>query len=108
RLEGAMWKKKSIFWELPYWRSLEVRHAIDVMHLTKNLCVNVLGFMGCYGNPKDTNEAREGLKEFHKIARVPREGDDETDPEEDDDDVDYYGPASYTLTKKDKEMCLIA
>ena len=54
---APMWKKKSIFWELPYWRSLEVRHAIDVMHLTKNLCVNVLGLMGCYGNPKDTNEA---------------------------------------------------
>ena len=31
-----MWKKKSIFWELPYWEVLDVRHAIDVMHLTKN------------------------------------------------------------------------
>jgi len=32
---APMWKKKSIFWELPYWHVLEVRHAIDVMHLTK-------------------------------------------------------------------------
>ena len=32
--------------ELPYWQVLEVRNAIDVMHLTKNLCVNLLGFMG--------------------------------------------------------------
>jgi len=31
---APMWKKKSIFWELPYWHVLEVRHAIDVMHLT--------------------------------------------------------------------------
>ena len=45
-----MWKK-SIFWELPYWLVLEVRHAIDVMHLTKNLCVNLLGFMGVYEKP---------------------------------------------------------
>ncbi|XP_044961487.1 uncharacterized protein LOC123412599, partial [Hordeum vulgare subsp. vulgare] len=34
----AMWKKKSIFWELPYWKFLEVRSAIDVMHVTKNIC----------------------------------------------------------------------
>jgi len=32
---APMWKKKSIFWELPYWHVLEVRHSIDVMHLTK-------------------------------------------------------------------------
>ncbi|XP_015646507.2 uncharacterized protein [Oryza sativa Japonica Group] len=25
----AMWKKNSIFWELPYWEFLDVRHAID-------------------------------------------------------------------------------
>jgi hypothetical protein len=55
-----MWKK-SIFWELPYWLVLEVRHAIDVMHLTKNLCVNLLRFMGVYGKPKDSLEARQDL-----------------------------------------------
>src|SRR6185503_9635770 len=55
---APMWKKQSIFWELPYWKVLEVRHAIDVMHLTKNLCVNLLGFLGVYGKPKDTLEAR--------------------------------------------------
>ena len=41
---------------------LEVRNAIDVMHLTKNLCVNLLGFMGVYGKPKDSLEARQDLK----------------------------------------------
>ena len=35
----ALWKNKSIFWELPYWKILKVRSAIDVMHVTKNLCV---------------------------------------------------------------------
>jgi hypothetical protein len=50
-------KKKSIFWELPYWQVLAVCSAIDVMHLTKNLCVNLLGLMGVYGKPKDTLEA---------------------------------------------------
>ena len=55
---APMWKKKSIFWELPYWEVLDVRHAIDVMHLTKNLCVNLLDFLGVYGKAKDTLEAR--------------------------------------------------
>ena len=35
---APMWKKKSIFWELPYWEVLDIRHAIDVMHLKKSLC----------------------------------------------------------------------
>ena len=51
---APMWKKKSILWELPYWEVLEVRNVIDVMHLTKNLCVNLLGFLGTYGQAKDT------------------------------------------------------
>jgi hypothetical protein len=56
---APMWKKKSIFWELEYWKFLEVRSAIDVMHMTKNLCVNLLGFLGLYGKTKDTPKARE-------------------------------------------------
>ena len=59
---APMWKKKSIFLELPYWQVLEVRSAIDVIHLTKNLFVNLLGFMGVYGKPKDTLEARQDLR----------------------------------------------
>ena len=49
-----MWKKKSIFRDLPYWKHLEVRSAIDVTHLTKNLCVNLLGFLGVYGKTRYT------------------------------------------------------
>src|SRR3954463_14501639 len=52
-----MWKKKSIFWDLPYRKELEVRSSIDVMHVTKNLCVNLLGFLGVYGKIKDTPAA---------------------------------------------------
>jgi hypothetical protein len=55
---APMWKKKSIFWDLSYWEFLDVRSVIDVMHVTKNLCVNLLGFLGVYGKTKDTKEAR--------------------------------------------------
>jgi hypothetical protein len=37
-----MWKKKSNFWELPYWKDLDVRHSIDVMHIEKNVCESLL------------------------------------------------------------------
>jgi hypothetical protein len=56
---ATMWKKKSLFWEVEYWKDLEVRSSIDVMHVMKNLCVNLLGFLGVYGKTKDTPEVRE-------------------------------------------------
>ena len=87
---APMWKKKSIFWELPYWKVLEFRSAIDVMHPTKNLCVNILGFLGLYGKSKDTLEARED-QQRHK----GREG---MHPDQ------FEGPASYALTKQEKEI----
>ena len=54
---APMWKNKSIFWDLPNWKELEVCSSIDVMHVTKNLCVNLLGFLGVYGKTKDTPKA---------------------------------------------------
>ena len=33
--------------------------GVTVMHVTKNLCVNLLGFLGVYGKTKDTPEARQ-------------------------------------------------
>ncbi|CAN1161920.1 hypothetical protein LINPERHAP2_LOCUS24198 [Linum perenne] len=36
------WKKKSIFFELPYWEFILLRHNLDVMHIEKNVCDNIL------------------------------------------------------------------
>lgn len=92
---APMWKKKSIFWELPYWQVLEVRNAIDVMHLTKNLCVNLLGFMDVYGKSKDSLEARQDLQRMKER--------DNLHPEKTDDGRHYLRPASFTLSKEEKE-----
>jgi hypothetical protein len=92
---ALMWKKKSIFWELPYWKDLEVCHSIDVMHLTKNLCVNLLGFMGVFGKPNDTLEAREDFKRMKER--------DNLHPEKTNDGRHYLRPASYTLSNEEKE-----
>ena len=55
------------------------------MHLTKNVCVNLLGFMGAYGMTKDTSEAREDMQNLT------------------DDGREHLGPASYALTKEEKD-----
>nr|XP_004492197.1 uncharacterized protein LOC101504131 [Cicer arietinum] len=36
--EKNIWKKKYVFFDLPYWSSLDVRHCLDVMHVEKNVC----------------------------------------------------------------------
>jgi hypothetical protein len=33
------------FWELLYWKDLDVRHSIDVMHVKKNVCESLLGIL---------------------------------------------------------------
>jgi hypothetical protein len=40
--EDDMWKKQSIFWELPYWKDLDVCHSIDVMLVEKNMRESLL------------------------------------------------------------------
>ena len=35
------WKKRSIFWDLPYWSSNMIRHNLDVIHIEKNFFDNV-------------------------------------------------------------------
>ncbi|XP_062005957.1 uncharacterized protein LOC133723145 [Rosa rugosa] len=37
------WKKKSIFFELEYWKFLPVRHILDVMHIENNVCDSIIG-----------------------------------------------------------------
>ena len=90
---APMWKKKSIFWDLPYWKDLEVLSAIDVMHVMKNLCVILLGFLAVYGKTKDTPEAREDQQHMHRKDGI------------------HQGQASYALTKEEKEIlfeCLVS
>ena len=89
---APMWKKKSIFCELEYWKVHDVRSAIDVMHMTKNICVNILGFLGLYGKSKDTPEARED-QQCHKGRDGMHAG-------------QFEGLASYALTKEEKEIFL--
>jgi hypothetical protein len=56
--EGDMWKKQSIFWELLYWKDLDVCHSIDVMHVEKNVCEILLGtLLNMGGKTRDHGHA---------------------------------------------------
>jgi hypothetical protein len=63
--EDDMWKKQSIFWELPYWKDLDVRHLIDVMHIEKNMCESLLKTLLNMGKKtRDHGHARVVLKKM--------------------------------------------
>jgi hypothetical protein len=60
-----MFKKKSIFWDLPYWRLLDVCHALDGMHITKNVTESLLStLMEAKGKGKHSHNTRLDLKEL--------------------------------------------
>ncbi|XP_071712201.1 uncharacterized protein [Rutidosis leptorrhynchoides] len=59
----GIWKKKSIFWKLPYWKHLRVRHCIDVMHIEKNVCESLIGLLlNILGKTKDGIKVRRDME----------------------------------------------
>ena len=38
-----IWNKKSFFFQLEYWKHLVLRQNLDVMHIEKNVCNNIIG-----------------------------------------------------------------
>ncbi|KAH7858626.1 hypothetical protein Vadar_025992 [Vaccinium darrowii] len=71
------WGKKNIFFDLPYWETLNLRHCLDVMHIGKNICDILVGtIMGTDRKNKDTEKAHEDLedqgvrKELHQKRRA--------------------------------------
>jgi hypothetical protein len=66
--EDDMWKKKSIFWELPYWKDLDVRHSIDVMYIKKNVCESLTGtLLNMNEKTMDHEHARADLKKWELV-----------------------------------------
>jgi hypothetical protein len=96
---GGMWKKRSILWELPYWKHLEVRHCIDVMHVEKNVCESLVGLLlNIPGKTKDGLNARLDLVDL-KIRP-------ELAPEPSEKGRTRLPPACYNLKKAERtELC---
>ncbi|XP_061995063.1 uncharacterized protein LOC133712962 [Rosa rugosa] len=92
------WKKSSLFFQLPYWKTLLLRHNLDVMHIEKNIFDNVIGtIMNIDGKTKDSLNARLDLQAMDiRKAYWPREEDGKL----------VYDPAPFELSAVDiKAIC---
>ena len=59
----GVWKRRSVFWDFPYWKILDTPHCLDVMHITKNVCESLLGtLLNMPDRTKDGPKARQDLK----------------------------------------------
>jgi hypothetical protein len=90
------WKKKSIFYDLPYWKTHYVRHCLDVMHIEKNVCESLIGtLLDDPNKSKDGIQSRLDLKEMN-IRSILH-------PEEGGGKKTKLPPAKYTLDRKEKK-----
>ena len=59
RKRALHWTKRSILFELPYWSRLLLCHKLDVMHIEKNICDNLVDtLLNIEGKTKGTTNAR--------------------------------------------------
>ncbi|CAN6676733.1 unnamed protein product [Malus baccata var. baccata] len=95
----SFWKKKSIFFELPYWEHNLIRHNLDVMHIEKNCCENIMcTILGVAKKTKDNLKARRDLEEMG--IRKPLH------PQQRGSNKAYLAPACFTMTKDNKDVFL--
>ncbi|XP_043694245.1 uncharacterized protein LOC122644951 [Telopea speciosissima] len=92
------WKKRSLFFELPYWKDNLLCHNLDVMHIEKNVCDNIIDtLLELKGRSKDKLEARLDLKDMNiRPSLHPQriEGSSKV----------IVPPASHTMSKVEKEQ----
>ncbi|XP_048611568.1 uncharacterized protein LOC125585897 [Brassica napus] len=93
--ELSRWKKRSIFFMLPYWEELPVRHNLDVMHVERNVAASLIAMLLHCGKSKDGLNARKDLellgirKDLHPQPRGKRT---------------YLPPAPWSLSSKEKKI----
>jgi hypothetical protein len=64
-IEGVPFKKQSIFFQyLPYWPDLDVPHAIDAMHMQKNVFESLMATL------MDTGKSKDGLKSQKDMVQL--------------------------------------
>ncbi|XP_042958047.1 uncharacterized protein LOC122293557 [Carya illinoinensis] len=82
-IEELNWTKSSIFFKLPYWVTLRLRHNLNVMHIEKNVFDNILcTLMNMPGKSKDNINSRRDLEifGFRKELHLKYEGERVTMP----------------------------
>lgn len=96
--DATCWEKKSIFFDLEYWKHLTVRHNLDVMHIEKNVYESIIGtLLNILGKTKDGVKIRNDL-----VAMSLR---NELAPQVNEKGT-YLPQTFYTLSKEEKiVMC---
>ncbi|XP_039118701.1 uncharacterized protein LOC120254719 [Dioscorea cayenensis subsp. rotundata] len=94
---AILWKKRSIFFELPYWEHNLLRHNLDLMHIEKNICENIVGtILNVDGKSKDNLKSRLDLVEMG-IRR-------ELHPEYLSNGNTRLPPASFSMSNAEKDL----
>ncbi|XP_050124129.1 uncharacterized protein LOC126601460 [Malus sylvestris] len=92
-----IWKKKSIFFDLSYWKKLCLRHNLGIMHIEKNVCEGIVGtLLHIKGKSKDGLNCRKDLKELgirHDLCITEEKGKKTKLP-----------PALYNFSKAEKHI----
>ena len=83
---------------MPYWKSLYVRHFLDVIPIEKNVFESVIGtLLNIQGKSKDDLKARKDLIQMGIRTELgPMKKGTRT----------YLLPAAYTLSRKEKKYCV--
>ena len=90
-------KKKSIFFDLPYWEHNLLRHNLDVMHIEKNVCDNLIGtLLDIESKSKDDWNARLDLVELGIRS--------ELQPDKDEQGETFLPWAPFNMSKEQKEI----
>ncbi|WMV49463.1 hypothetical protein MTR67_042848 [Solanum verrucosum] len=90
-------EKKSIFFNLPYWEYNLVRHNLDVMHIEKKVCNNLIyTLLGLGKKSKDNVEARLYLKEMNIRPALW--------PQQRASGRTYLSPTYFTMSPKEKRL----
>ncbi|KAA0040935.1 transposase [Cucumis melo var. makuwa] len=98
-ISNDYWKRISAFYELAYWKKLHVRHCLDVMHIEKNVLMNIIGTLhDILGKSKDGLSARLDLVETNiRPELAPMSDGSRT----------YIPVACYTLSREEKvSICI--
>ena len=90
------WKKKSIFFDLEYWKYVHVRHSLDVMHIEKNVCKSIIGtLLNIPSKTKDGLNSRIDLLKMGLRCELGSRFESNRT---------YLPPACYTLSKVEKKV----
>ncbi|XP_074300759.1 uncharacterized protein LOC141632075 [Silene latifolia] len=93
KLASRGYKKMSpLFEQLPYWCVLSTRHYLDVMHIEKNVCDNIINtLLNVPNKSKDNKAARKDMMDMKiRPELAPQEKGTSS----------YLPPAAHTLSKK--------